>query len=154
MSGIELIQHFLKVDNAGGPWKFLAAHGTLMTWQPLPSTVKLGPMKECFQNALNLSLKEGYAYCEGLAVDNDYAQHHAWCLDPKSGHVIEPTWPQPFENVTPYYFGVALDLEFVKKMAKAGRDCMLDNGSGRCPLNNYPISDWKYVTPAATKLLL
>jgi len=149
MNGIELIHHYFEVDNPWGPWKFVKKYGREMKWQPV-SSLKLGRMKECYHNAYHLAAKEGYAYCEGQAIGYaNFPQHHAWCLDPKSGYVIDPTWPQSYEGEVPYYYGVALSVQFVKKMRDREQYCMLDHGNGRCPLNEHPIAEWKYNGPLA-----
>jgi hypothetical protein len=75
--------------------------------------------------------------CEGQAIGYaNLPQHHAWCLDPKNGFVIDPNWPQPDEGEVLYYYGVALSVKSVKKMREREQFCMLDNGSGRCVLDD------------------
>jgi hypothetical protein len=74
---------------------FLAAQGTRWEGSPLPSGIKQGPAKQCFKNAWGLTLSHGFQYCEGFGWDTQIGPlpfHHAWCLCPSSGQVIDATW--------------------------------------------------------------
>lgn len=71
---------------------------------------KRGVIKECFKNALDLSIREDLIYVEG------YSFHilpilHAWCVD-HAGRIYDPTWKEPGNE----YFGVPFRTDFVLKI--------------------------------------
>lgn len=76
----------------------------------LPGDLTLGAPRQCYDNAGNLALERGWAYCEGFAMRPGlFPMHHAWCLD-AVGAVVDPTWPYDPANE---YLGVALDESFL-----------------------------------------
>lgn len=77
---------------------------------PVPPNVARGTPRRCYDNAGTMALEEGWAYCEGFAMQPGlFPMHHAWCLN-DAGEVIDPTWPHSRGNE---YFGVALDEAFI-----------------------------------------
>jgi hypothetical protein len=90
-----------------------------------------GKMKECYKNALLLSVEEqDLFYCEGFATFRTLPLPllHAWCVD-KNRKVYDPTWTDGTE-----YYGVSFDREFV--FAR-----ILKNKGGSI------IDDWKHHWP-------
>ena len=65
------------------------------------------PSKECFSNAACYAQSYGLLYAEGYA-DAIIPTHHAWCVDPWSWKVIDPTWYQHDHCEEATYFGVLL----------------------------------------------
>jgi hypothetical protein len=75
------------------PMALLLAHGRTWPGQPLPSGIRLGKAKACFQNAHELCMTRDLVYCEGFAASGlGIPIHHAWAVDPATGGVIDPTW--------------------------------------------------------------
>lgn len=76
----------------------------------MPAEVPPGAPRRCYDNAGNLALEQGWAYCEGFAMQPGlFPMHHAWCLT-DDGQVVDPTWRQAQDNE---YFGVALNEAFL-----------------------------------------
>lgn len=90
---------------------FVRRHGKVMPGSVLPSNILPGKKKQCFMNALNLAVEEGFTYCEGFGVTPGcpILIHHAWCVD-KSGRVVDNTWSDPEHSE---YFGVSLEIDGV-----------------------------------------
>ena len=69
------------------------------------------PRKECYANAARYAQEHDYLYAEGLAM-GIIPVHHAWCVDPFTGLVHDPTWWQfdwhHDDGRAPTYFGVLL----------------------------------------------
>lgn len=101
---------------------FLLQHGQ---WYTIPvltlEKVRRGRMKECFNNSLNLALREGFRYVEGVAT-GVIPVHHAW-NSRGDGLVIDSTWTEGTA-----YFGVEFPPELVFSKLKVG-----------CS----PLDDWK-----------
>ena len=100
-----------------GPYEtaeaFLLKHGREWPWAPLPTRVNFGVAKACFHNALTLAIRRPttVVYAEGWAMAI-IPIRHAWCVDIKTGRVVEPTLRDPASE----YFGVAFDLSFVHRI--------------------------------------
>ncbi len=93
--------------------------GTYYTPKERPEGVPLGPSKQCFKNAFDLSMRnEDYTYVEGYATSSNIpiALAHAWVID-KNENVIDNTW-QPAGSA---YKGIPFNSEFATKE-------MLDKG--------------------------
>ena len=88
---------------------FILHEGRFWTPSPLPSKIPKGKAKQCFNNAHDLALKRGLTYVEGYAM-RIIPIEHAWCVDPKTGEVIDNTWSDP---ETASYFGVPFKTDFV-----------------------------------------
>lgn len=84
--------------------KFVLDFGQYWVGKKRPPHIKKGRDKECFKNALDLSLiHPGYQYVEGIA-SNIIPTHHAWCID-SDGDIVDPTWANPEDC---FYAGVAI----------------------------------------------
>ncbi|WP_177215262.1 hypothetical protein [Tranquillimonas alkanivorans] len=110
--------------------QFLREAATSRCGSPLPSGMRRGSMRYCFQNSGDAAWRHGLLYCEGIARHPDVPMevHHAWCMDPKTGRVVDPTWKKP-EDCT--YLGIAVTLS---TLAACQLDCghyaLLDHGRG------------------------
>jgi hypothetical protein len=78
----------------------------------LPGLPRAG--RQSFRNAFKLAEAHSLVYCEGYAL-NLVPTVHAWCWNPKTGQVIDPTWGTAGEA----YFGVRLSLEFARETVTA-----------------------------------
>jgi len=100
-------------------YDLLLEYGQYFEPGPLPPGIRKGRPKDCYANAYKISGPEqfggkGLVYCEGMALTqfSDGTSHefeHAWCVDPKTGTVIDPTL-QAAE-----YFGIPFDSKYVSK---------------------------------------
>jgi hypothetical protein len=79
---------------------------------PLPEYVERGTPRECFQNCLNIADDANLIYCEGFAIRPSLGMliHHAWCIDPDTEEVVDPTWERPEECK---YFGIDLQMSWM-----------------------------------------
>lgn len=112
--------------------EYVAKNGCIWTPAPLPRDIKRGAIKQCFRNALELSLKKG-KYVEGFAFSSPNLPipvHHAWCACGDT--VIDNTW----RNVGVAYLGIAYEPNWVvKQLANdAGQCSLLDNWKAGWPL--------------------
>lgn len=91
---------------------------------------RLGKMKQCFRNALELAISSDLIYCEGYAFGAVIPVLHAWCLD-LNGNVIDPTWESGKE-----YVGVPFDTDYVVAFTDkyAVYDSVIENWRGHWPL--------------------
>lgn len=71
-----------------------------------------GPMGECFRNAAHAALGYDLVYCEGYAIPRNLhiPLMHAWCVDPKTGNVLETTW-----ELGASYHGIQFKTDFLLK---------------------------------------
>ena len=67
--------------------------------------------KECFRNAYYLATDNQLIYCEGFAINDSIPCNHAWCVDPKTNKVVDPTW----KELDCVYYGIKFDMEYVGK---------------------------------------
>lgn len=98
------------------PSIFTLRLGRAWAAQALPSWVKLGPMRQCYENAGTLCIEnrdliyvEGYAQAPGLPPI-----HHAWCVD-DAGCVIDNTFRDSSHS---QYFGVPIRAETLSKLVE------------------------------------
>lgn len=93
-------------------------HGRAYEAAPLPSTIRRGPKKECFINALRITDNDELTYCEGYGLRASVGMpiHHAWCVTP-NGVVVDPTWDDPEEC---QYFGIELYSGWVISLGWTG----------------------------------
>lgn len=89
---------------------FANAHAGLCA--PRPADVEQGEMRQCYANALHLSLERGWLYCEGWA-QSLMGLEHAWCID-DDGNVVDPTWD---DTVGGAYIGVPMAASFALQLA-------------------------------------
>ena len=99
----------------GSYYELVLKYGQHFKPQPLPKHIRRGKMGDCYMNAFRISGPpkfggKGLIYCEGYATSGLAVIEHAWCVDPKTGCVIDPTWTDGTE-----YFGVPFDHIFVCK---------------------------------------
>lgn len=105
----------------GSYYELVLKYGQHFKPQPLPKHIRRGKMGDCYMNAFRISgppkfAGQGLIYCEGYATSGPFVIEHAWCVDPKTGCVIDPTWANGTE-----YFGVPFDFTFVcKTIARKG----------------------------------
>jgi hypothetical protein len=91
----------------------------------LPSKYKRGRPKECFNNAMNVSIYHDIRYVEGFALSPKLIPvAHAWCLD-KDGRVIDVTWNKP-EHCE--YFGIIIPKKLlIQQVLKNNMAGVLDD---------------------------
>lgn len=98
------------------PSVFTLKMGRAWIAQPLPDWVAPGPMRQCYENAGTLCMKnrdltyvEGYAQPPGLPPI-----HHAWCVD-AAGRVIDNTFR---DSTSTQYFGVPIRAETLRELVE------------------------------------
>lgn len=90
---------------------------------PRPDWLARGTPKECFKNALLLSLETNLIYVEGFMF-RFIPIMHAWCID-DDGTVIDPTIDDPQDCE---YIGIPLNPEFILSVVdESGMYGILDN---------------------------
>jgi hypothetical protein len=86
-----------------------------------PTSVALGPMKQCYANAVRSLIcqspdtSDELFYCEGYAIETEglgLPIQHAWLVD-GAGRVVDPTWEDASKHV---YFGVTFRTSLVLEM--------------------------------------
>jgi hypothetical protein len=114
-------------------------HGREYTPRLLPKKYRRGFPGRCFQNAIELARRDDLVYVEGFAGRvGPIPLLHAWCVEPRSNFVIDPTW---VEELGTTYLGVPIRLEF----RKAQSGSVLDNWRQSYPIlqSVTPEADWK-----------
>lgn len=91
------------------PMEFLLLHG--QQFAPGGKVRRRATPKQCFMNAYKLADRKGLVYVEGLAT-HIIPTEHAWCLDPASGRIIDPTWSDTGLD----YFGVPIPMEVLHRI--------------------------------------
>lgn len=122
-----------------GSEDFVLSHGRPYQWQPLPKMYQGGQFRCCFRNAFDAAERHGLVYVEGYALSE--GEHiHAWCAEPDSDLVIDPTWERGEA-----YFGVAFDLGFVARTLKSrGAYGVLDNWEEGSPVLTLRPEEWTF----------
>lgn len=75
---------------------FLLKHGTWQSGNELRDKYELLRQGFCFENAWKIARKhkldywEGYCWCPSETGEVFF--HHAWCVDPASGEIVDVTW--------------------------------------------------------------
>lgn len=64
---------------------------------------KLGPVRECYSNAIHAAVTNDWGYVEGFAA-SVFPVMHAWCVD-EDGMAVEVTWDQPGTE----YMGIVMN---------------------------------------------
>lgn len=121
----------------GGPESYVLEHGSFHKPGERPESLKCGPVKACFTNALMAAVanEDRYAYAEGYAVpktlvDVGFATHHAWLVDRETGEAVDVTWPDGGAA----YYGVTLDTAWASTTAiEKGTDTLLERGRAMPP---------------------
>lgn len=100
------------LGHAKSQYAGILEHGREFTAAPLPADIERGTPRECFQNCLNIADDVNLIYCEGFAIRPELGMliHHAWCIDPESEEVVDPTWDRPEECK---YFGIDLQMSWM-----------------------------------------
>lgn len=113
--------------------------GRQFTPAPKPKEIPRGQQKDCYMNALRMMSDDGkgLVYCEGFAIPADFpgnAVAHAWCVDPKTGTVVDNTWLKPGLE----YYGIPFSSEFVHStIGERGRTSILER-NGALMTNGLP----------------
>jgi hypothetical protein len=117
---------------------FVLLNGRPFRPAPFPKGMRRCPLKSCFGNSHRLAERKRLIYVEGYAVTvtGGLAVLHAWCCD-DSGAVIDPTWGQGSE-----YFGVPLDLPYVRQNTSNENMSVLDQWERQWPIFNDPPEQW------------
>ena len=126
----ELLREYLTGLNAIGAQDagFVLEHGRafqqvgdIAPYLPTEQTIK-----QCFRNAWHLSMKHPeLVYCEGYALSM-IPVLHAWCWDPVTDTVLDPTWTGDRQGVA--YIGVPFRLSYVTEtIKKRGYFGVIDN---------------------------
>lgn len=97
----------------------------------MPPEIKPGKPREAFRNAWDLALTSRADYWEGYAWHPECGAlpfHHAWCVDPRSGTVLDTTW-RDVEGAV--YLGVGIPTErLCTNLNASGIFGILDKGVG------------------------
>ena len=113
--------------------------GRHFTPTPKPKDIPWGQQKDCYMNALRAMCDdgEGLVYCEGFAIPAYFPGNpvaHAWCVDPKTGTVIDNTWRESGLE----YYGIPFSSKFVHStIGERGRTSILE-GNGALMKNGLP----------------
>lgn len=95
---------------------YVYENGRSFTAAPLPTEIKQGMIKMCFDNSVSVFKRHGLTYVEGYAILSKITGmpiHHAWNVTP-DGTVVDSTWvPEGLE-----YYGIEVENE----MVEANRD--------------------------------
>lgn len=118
---------------------FVLQHGRYWTPAPKPRRIPFGPLKNCYQNASEASLRHRLIYCEGYAC-GPIPVLHAWCVDDR-GRVVDPTWRKRGTE----YFGIAFDRKYVlRALLTNGHYGLIDAWAQRWPLLRDDPQEWKH----------
>ena len=121
--------------------EFVLQYGKPFEYQPLPSGVRWGEPKRCFENSAKLAAVEGWIYVEGFGTVRGVglAIHHAWVCKPGTNIVIDPT-----TNNIKHYFGVPFKHEALRRHWKYNHSnsaSMLDDWHNDWPLLHKSIEE-------------
>lgn len=122
------------------PQQWLLDNGIRWAHSPRPKRLRQGEMKRCYQNSIELVSrgKGRYVYCEGMAT-HLIPVEHAWCLDRKTGLIVDPTWNEGHD-----YIGVPIQRAYAWRVLRAGRQVVFD-WEGGYPIitGTVPASIWR-----------
>jgi hypothetical protein len=141
--------------NHEGPYHcfedFVLKEGREYRPAPLPKTYRRRPIGQCYANSQLLAFQRKLIYVEGYALDARIKMMpfmHAWCVEPGSDKVIDPTWGLGLS-----YIGVAFNPAYVRrrhrhnmKLKDAGRDyslSLIDDYPGGWPVLTGSHCDWR-----------
>lgn len=109
----------------GSPEELLMsmAHPQVVRTLTLPEGIAKGEVKECFYNAFMLTLSHPHlVYTEGYAMAGFFPVNHAWCTDPETGRIIDPTWVNLDHSGPFVYWGLPFSRAFMQKALDTGED--------------------------------
>ena len=119
-----------------GKEDFLLREGCWYKPQPLPAAYKLGIIQRCFNNSLELALRENeLRYVEGIA-HAIIPIHHGWCTD-GNGNVIEVTLREPATA----YIGFEVPIDPIAKALAKGTT-LLDDWKCGWPIFRKPFKPY------------
>lgn len=109
----------------------LLQFGAIRAGQALPSGYGRGHGRRCFENAYKLAIEnstlvyhEGFAWNDGSWLPIE----HAWCVDEKTGDLVDTTWKSPETGV---YYGVPVPRDMLLRIThQTGRYGVFDTGRG------------------------
>lgn len=121
---------------------FVLTHGRPYEVQELPKQYRRMLLGHCYANATELARRHGLIYVEGYALAF-FPTLHAWCVEPGSDKVIDPTWEQGTGSA---YFGVPFDWKYRDKVWKERSHectCLLDDWYAHWPLLKEGATGWQ-----------
>lgn len=111
--------------------KFLRVRGERMSGARLPDHVRVGAPRMCTRNAWEAVIRYRYQYWEGYGWIPElgfFPFYHAWCVDPETKRVVDPTWHDAPEAV---YLGVQVAAKLLFDILGAsGSFGVFDKGRG------------------------
>lgn len=121
--------------------ELVRSFGLPMVKGHLPEGVEIGTPKFCYQNAAELALANPgrFIYCEGYAM-GVIPVAHAWCVDLRTGLVVDPTWAA-IGGVGEEYLGIPFLTEFLR-LSLLNREVygILENWEEGFPLLKAPLA--------------
>ena len=105
--------------NASG-YELIEKHGRFFEPAELPAGMKSGKVKECYRNASQLAINypDKYTYVEGVSLSSNlpFPINHAFCIDNKTGKVVDPTWSAKNKlTVGQSYYGIAFSEKYLNQ---------------------------------------
>lgn len=118
--------------------EFVLRNGRQMDPSPLPSGIKRGPMKQCYQNAGRIALSRlEFTYVEGYAI-SIIPVLHGWLID-SEGRVVDPTWKDGLE-----YFGVPISTRYLRRhVLEHGVWGVIDGWDRNWPILHAKSAEWR-----------
>jgi hypothetical protein len=116
--------------------ELIVKEGLAFNWTPLPNHIERGEPRQCFMNAALLTRERpDLVYVEGYAV-GVIPTLHAWCVDPTTMQVIDPTWDHAIS-----YLGIPIRSEFLwETLLDRGYYGVLDNPEQRMSMLDSSLS--------------
>ncbi len=95
--------------------------------------------RQCYRNAFHLALAHGFIYVEGYAI-SVIPTLHAWCYDPATDRIIDPTWRYRPENE---YIGVPIKTDYMFEICSlAEQYSVIDAWTIGWPIMSDPKEKW------------
>lgn len=123
--------------------EFVLKNGQPYENAPLPRKYPRLVPRECYCNSVVIAAMYGLIYVEGYAL-GVIPVLHAWCVEPGSNKVIDPTWT---DDLRKDYFGIPFAWSYIRKhwASAAETACLIDNWHDSWPLLKEGNTDgWKY----------